>query len=383
MRIFVIPSVFPSKINPNSGSFILEQCKALSSAGYKVVVLYVETLRYKNWVNKKNVAQNYSIDNIEILYSNYCGLASNKYPNYAINKYNNKLFKLFHDALKKYGPPNFMHAHFTFTAGIGTYELHKMTGIPFIVTEHSSLYFDHKLNKTIIKNLSIVIENAFSFLAVSEILRESIKYFIGSNYEIGIIKNMLDDSFKFYPKVSLNDTKFTFFSAGNLVKNKNFQMLIDSFCQEFNEDEKVILRICGNGPERKSLETSVKRYKRSHQISFLGYLNRDEILNQYISCNCFVLTSLYETFGIVYREALAVGRPIISSKNGGILEGWDEDFGILIDNNDVASCKLALRQMYTHINSYNGKLMSEKIRTKYSKEVLIEKINEISSRITS
>ena len=54
----------------------------------------------------------------------------------------------------------------------------------------------------------------------------------------------------------------------------------------------------------------------------------------YKKCNCFVLLSEYETFGIVYREAMASGRPVIAVRNGGVEENWSDAFGILIDKNN-------------------------------------------------
>ena len=56
-----------------------------------------------------------------------------------------------------------------------------------------------------------------------------------------------------------------------------------------------------------------------------------ELVKSFTACSVFVLLSVRETFGIVYREAMAVGRPVISSPNGGIEDGWDDSNGILLN----------------------------------------------------
>lgn len=379
MKIIVIPSVFPSKINSVSGIFVLEQCLALKESGHEVVVLYVEAMRYKYWLAKDyEIIEKYSLYGIRVYYSKYRGLLSAKLPRLAVKFYNKKLQLLFNEATKEIGLPDVMHSHFTFTAGIGTYEIFKITGIPYIVTEHSSLFLNQSLNFYIKKNLSKVIKNSRAFICVSVHLKNAISKLVPAEYTIEVIPNVLDDRFNYFPVVEKES--FIFYSAGNLVKNKNFLMLIDSFCKEFDTHEPVQLIIGGEGPEKKKILKKISNLNRKNQIHVLGRLTKELMLENYQKCDCFVLTSKYETFGIVYREAMAVGRPVVSSKNGGIEEEWEDKFGILLESNNIENCRNAMRNIFSHNQKYDSIYISDKIRKKYSKEIYIEKMNALIKR---
>ena len=55
-----------------------------------------------------------------------------------------------------------------------------------------------------------------------------------------------------------------------------------------------------------------------------------EIVKVYEECDCFVLPSAGETFGVVYVEAMAAGLPVIATRCGGPEDFVNEDNGILI-----------------------------------------------------
>jgi glycogen synthase len=66
-------------------------------------------------------------------------------------------------------------------------------------------------------------------------------------------------------------------------------------------------------------------------VQFLGGVS-DEQLNQlYQSCDLFVAPSLYESFGLIYLEAMNYGKPVIGCRAGGIPEVVEDGVtGILV-----------------------------------------------------
>jgi len=91
---------------------------------------------------------------------------------------------------------------------------------------------------------------------------------------------------------------------------KNLEMLIKSFNKI--SDENVFLIIVGYGAQKEYLEGLVKRLNLSKKVIFTG--ERNDIERFYRIADLFILTSIYEGFGLVYLEAMATGIPCIGLK---------------------------------------------------------------------
>ena len=67
--------------------------------------------------------------------------------------------------------------------------------------------------------------------------------------------------------------------------------------------EKYDLVLVGDGPILKKLQQDYPHVK------FLGELKGSELAKQYQSADCFVFTSVSDTFGLVMIEAMSTGTP--------------------------------------------------------------------------
>ena len=109
----------------------------------------------------------------------------------------------------------------------------------------------------------------------------------------------------------------------------------------------------------------------------MGLCSREEIAKQLKQCDCFVLASQSETFGVAYIEALAMGVPVIATKCGGPEAFVNEKNGLMVNVNDVEELTEALIYMYNNINMYDRKSISIEIQNKFSSEVVANKIINI------
>ena len=116
---------------------------------------------------------------------------------------------------------------------------------------------------------------------------------------------MLDKS-----KGIVNSSRKTFIAIGRLVPQKNFSLLIDAFSLVNNEFDST-LTILGEGPLRSNLEKQIADLGLTTEIILEGFVDNPY---QYIkNADVFVLTSLWEGFGNVIVESLALGTQVVST----------------------------------------------------------------------
>jgi len=380
MLVFVAPAVYPNNQNPSAGIFIFNRYKEITKFKHKIVILDASAYRFNNWLQDECRHIIRTNDEVGDIYSLHVkGFMTSRFPQIAVRSYKKNLEKLYNEAIKKHGKPDILVAHFCLPSGFTALELGQKEGLPVVIVEHHHLMCNENIHPYIKNNLKKTVISANAFVCGSNYLRQMIEKHTNILDKIVVINNHIDNGFKYYETPKKD--KFIFFSAGNLKPSKRFDLLITAFCKAFDSKERVELRIAGSGIEHKKLLKMILENGRSHQINLLGQLNSDEMLKEYIHCHCFILASEVETFGNVYREAMAVGRPVISAKNGGIMENWEKSFGILIDVNDVNGCTIALREMISNYDLYNKLYISNKCMDLYGINNTVIKFNKILSDI--
>jgi rhamnosyl/mannosyltransferase len=149
----------------------------------------------------------------------------------------------------------------------------------------------------------------------------------------------------------------------------------------------IDLLLIGNGPLEASLKKQVAQAGVSSKVFFLGAL-KDEDVNAYMkACDIFVLpaTQRSEAFGIVQLEAMACGKPIVSTElgTGTSFVNRNGETGIVVPPNDVAALTTAINsladnQERRHALGHNGRRRLESL---FSVEVMMEKTEALYSAV--
>jgi len=85
-----------------------------------------------------------------------------------------------------------------------------------------------------------------------------------------------------------------------------------------------------------------------NRIVFHGRVDEDELRQHYGCCDIFVAPSKYESFGLIFLEAMMFAKPVVGCDVGGIPEVvTNGETGILIPVGDAAALEAALGQLIT------------------------------------
>lgn len=377
MNILVIPSWYSNDTNPTNGSFFREQALELSKAGHTVIVAYVEeTLKNLSDEEKKVKCSNDEGLITYRLFSRKLPKSGNIGTSFAVRKGLLNVFEIINQEYKI----DVIHLHSCIWAGLGATAISKKYNIPLVITEHSSYYKRCKQYFWEILINNYVLNSADSLICVSSALKNTISKYRDDD-DIEVIPNMIDcESFNY--KINCNLKKFTFLSVCYLNSNKRIDLLIKAFANQFSGLDCELI-VGGDGPEKERLISLASELKIENQVKFLGHLDREEVMKTMRDCHVFVLPSKVETFGIVLIEALSCGKPVISCKNGGSEDIINEKNGIIIDKDDFISLGKAMLTIKENYEKYNSEAISEECKEKYSKDLIIKRIEEVYFKVVN
>ena len=373
-----IPSWYSNVRNKVHGSFFKEQALELQKAGVKVTVAYNEIwpLTMLGKIHEEK-GLNYNIED---------GLKTYRYKNYnyipknalMFKVFNKRMEKLYKEIVKKEGPIDIIHAQSSLWGGISAAYISEKYNIPLVITEHSSVERGPYVKNSYVPFIKDSYKKAKKVITVGNGLKNEIQALSGRN-DIEVIGNLVDLS-KFTIKKRIQNEKFIFFSLAFLEGEKGFDTLIKAFAKKF-KDKEAMLYIGGDGSQRAWLEALAQENGVKKQIIFLGALSRDDVAKWMNKCDCFVLPSRYETFGVVYIEALASGRPVIGALNGGAEDIINNLNGYLVPIDDIDKLAEKMLELYKKIDSYNEEEIRSDCLKRFSPEVIVNKIISVYKEV--
>ncbi len=353
MKILFIANSFPNSYNCHSGIFFLDQAAALAKRGNDVKLISAKPVSIRNIIKSKKIdfGLKRSIKN-GVSFCGYQFPAPPKVRRVVLFLRSLLLKKILNNIIAEGWKPDIIHVH-VYESGRPALYAKKKYGIPFVVTEHSSGFALNSLHSSHKQLAKSVFRESSQNIAVSRSLRNLLQEEFSREFEF--IPNIVDTDFFKCESKSKNKNQTIFLNVGNLTRNKNQSSLIKAFYEIYGNDKKYKLIIAGNGPERKNLEKLINKLGLSKQVELKGRIDRQTVKELMCSADCFVLTSKYETFGVVLIEAMSCGCPVIATKCGG-------PESIILSNKHGIICK----------NSYEGikKALAEFVKNNFTSACL-------------
>jgi glycosyltransferase involved in cell wall biosynthesis len=116
------------------------------------------------------------------------------------------------------------------------------------------------------------------------------------------------------PDVPSNDDAIVVGNAAMLHEQKAHDTLIEAIARVGDRTERPVeLVVCGDGPERGSLESLVDRLGLADRVHFLGLVERRRVYEVLHAVDVFSMPSRWEGFCVAVAEAMATRTPTILS----------------------------------------------------------------------
>jgi len=132
-------------------------------------------------------------------------------------------------------------------------------------------------------------------------------------------------------------------ALASLDRRKGIDVLLEALARVVAADPRPLpmLWVAGDGPEREELEARIARLELEGCARLLG--RREDAPDLLAACDLFVLPSRREGLGVAALEAMAVGRPVVASRVGGLGQAvLDGRTGLLVPPEDPEALAEAL-----------------------------------------
>ena len=233
---------------------------------------------------------------------------------------------------------------------------------PFFVSRHNAEKFFPKANKTLSRYLSrFVILRARRIIAISFAVLDfnlasgearSTRKFEVIHY--GIESNS-SPSGREKISVTMEATPNQYFKIGTIArvdKQKDFPTLLTALKMISERFPDARLSVVGDGPLLKEMQQLSRELEVDHLVTWLGRISEiDDFLK---SLDLFILTSVYEGFGLVLLEAMRNSVPVIASRNSAIPEVMGEKYHLLAETGSPAD-------FYKKVEDFRLKNMREDV----------------------
>lgn len=366
MKILWLCSWYPNSADPFDGDFIERHAKALALYQQVDVIHVVQ--------NKHLLKGNTSLKKEERRSTNlnasiyFLPLPDTGFEFFNVYVFNQRYQTFYRQLLEQYiaanGKPDLVHVHVPVKAGLPAVVLQKKYQIPFVVTEHSSAYFEHIPENYFSRNryfrfvTTQTFTHAIAVSSVSEWLLKRLE-FLFPVQQTKLIRNVVDTGL-FYP-VESNRVLVRFIHVSMMHPLKNVNGILRALA--LLKEKRTDWEICFIGPASNENRTLTETLGLADYVQWKGALPYTEVAAVMRSADALVHFSNYENLPCVVNEALCCGLPVISSNVGGIAELVNTTNGVLVTAGNINELATALADFLKYSNSYNKKEIAAEAAT--------------------
>ncbi len=382
MDVLTLSEMFPSSLRPNYGIFVYELVRHTARYVTNQIVspvaiwpgvwrLFPARFKYARTIIEKG-----SLD-FGIVYRDQYAAFPHRTPFYLFCGYS------YYNAIRGLVDTldfDLMHAHQPFPDGYAGMLEKRRTGKPLVVTVHGDVLVTRIMKSPALRILTkkvfaaanaiiVVASYQYEFCRLLGVSDQSKIFNIPNGADVEAFR-IKQDQRSVRENLGLPINKRILLFIGNLYAPKGLHILIDSLSHlsDMSDVPPFNLVLVGDGPLKSQLERQVVKQQLSSVVRFVGNQPHESVPLWLNAADVMVLPSLQEGFPTVIPEALAAGRPVVTTRVGGIPDVISsEEFGLLVEPGNSKALASALQKAlskewnYTSIADYGATYAWDKI----------------------
>jgi glycosyltransferase involved in cell wall biosynthesis len=236
-----------------------------------------------------------------------------------------------------------LHAHFGTNPAAVALLTRTLGGPPYSFTVHGPEEFD----RPDALSLGRKIEGAAFVVGVSAFGRSQLFRWCGLAHwpRVWVVRCGVDASFLGDGPQPVSDTR-RLVCVGRLSEQKGQLLLLEALGKLKEQGVEFEMVLAGDGPMRPQIEEQIRNWGLEGRVRITGWLSGAAVRQEVLAARALVLPSFAEGLPVVLMEALALGRPVLTTYVAGIPElvtpgvnGW------LVPAGSVAALADSLRQV--------------------------------------
>ncbi len=373
MKLLILSELFPSTWSPASGWFVANQVVELARRmDVTVLVPVVQPLSPRRWRSWKGrpplvLPPDVALPPERVHYIRYQGLP---WLLDSLNVYS--AYLAVYRAIRHLNlAPDIIHCHPSYPTGYVGHLVARRLGVPLGVTTHGFdidvfahskdfdkysgdpafpfRFYSRRTHRRVVSTLS----NCARVVAVSRAMKQKVDALGLRPDQVIVIPNGVEPSM-FYPmdgrtareKVGLPEEAKVVLYLATLNHRKGPLHLIEAIKRLRDEGRQIKLVLRGDGDMKDEARRLIAHYSLEKDVLFPPPIASEDVPVWINACDVLALPSYYESFGVVLLEALACGRPVVTTPTGGVPEFvLDGKHGALVPPGNPASLAQAIAQV--------------------------------------
>ncbi len=263
--------------------------------------------------------------------------------------------------------PDIIHVQVIYPAGLLGWAISRRYRIPMVLSENSNPFSMH-LTDPLRNYLVRRVLKAMNYVCpVSHSMQRVLQQY-GSSGPFSVTSNVVNTSiFKpTSPQQRTTGEAKRMLIVALLADYKGYSYLLEALGQLQQEREDFFLDIVGDGEKRAEYEQLVDKLGIRNKVRFHGLRSKDQVAAMMQTCDFLVLASLSEGLVVVMLEALATGKPVLSTRWAGVEDAINERVGHLVEVADVQSLHDGLLWMLDHYSEFDAEEIAHYANDRYS-----------------